>query len=89
MGDFNAHHEAWNCEKTDGEGIKLCDATEKFNLFLYNTDTLTHIDEKTGNKSNIDLIFSNSTLAPYMRTEVLDDLMGFDHFPVRIVVDTE
>lgn len=87
MGDFNSHNVTWNCTHTDPDGEKLSEAADENNLFLHNPDVFTHIDASTSRKSNLDLVFSTMSIAPYITTKVLPDTMGSDHFPVNITVD--
>lgn len=81
-GDFNAHNQSWNCHNTDDDGSRLPNASEKYDLFLHKVDSHTHIDSNTGNKSNLDLLFSTMSIAPYIETQVFDHTMGSDHYPI-------
>lgn len=89
MSDFNAHNETWNCKNTDVDGTRLFESAEKYNLFLHNTDTNSHIDPSTLKKSNLELIFSSVDTASYLHYYVMNDNMGSDHFPIAVTVDAE
>lgn len=89
MGDLNCHHKTWNCRSTDANGIKLLKSAEKYNLYLHNYDNTTYTDSRTGNKNNLDLIFSTTNIAPHISTCVLDDTMGSDLNPVSVTLDME
>lgn len=41
-GDFNAHNRSWNCQDTDFSGESLLEDTEEEELFVVNTDTMSH-----------------------------------------------
>lgn len=66
VADFNAHSEAWNCSHSEPDAVKLLDSIDRYELFLQNNDTDTHTDPRTGNKSNIDLVFSSMNIAAYL-----------------------
>ena len=40
LGDFNAHHELWNCRKTDLNGKYLLECVKKAKFFIHNTDMI-------------------------------------------------
>ena len=89
VGEFNAHNNLGNCNKTDSHGEKLLNSIENFNLFVHNSDTYSHIDAKQGKKSNIDLIITSLNLADKLDFSINDDTLGSDHFPVFITINTE
>lgn len=86
VGDFNAHHVAWNCHKITPDGQKLYDCIEKNNIFLHNTDTYTHIDTYRGIKSNIDLVMSCPSIADITTVTAIDETWGSDHYPLNITI---
>ena len=49
---------------------------------MLNDNTKTHIDTRSGAKSNLDLIISTLNIREKINVTVLDDLHGSDHFPV-------
>ena len=78
VGDFNCHNEVWNCLDTSAEGLKLQEVTEKHNLFLHNTDTITHVDARSKSKSNIDLAYTSTGISQHVHVTALYDLHGTD-----------
>lgn len=54
MGDFNAHHRAWNCTSEDINGRPLFDYIQSQDLVIHNQNTYSRINLHTGNKSNLD-----------------------------------
>lgn len=87
VGDFNSHHSYWNCDKINTDGERLLASIDKFNLFLHNADTKTHLDSSNFHESNIDLIFSSTNLASRISVDVSDDTLGSDHYPINIKID--
>ena len=71
VGDFNAHHVVWNCNKIDKTGENLYENIEKHNLFIHNCDTYTHFDKTS--KSNIDLVLSTNNIADKITTRVVNE----------------
>ena len=53
-GDFNAHHQFWNCKQNNANGVKLLISIANKNLIVHNTNTESRINVNTGQKSNID-----------------------------------
>lgn len=88
VGDFNAHHIAWNCRTNKPDGMKLFDCIEK-NIFLHNTDTLTHLDVYRGQKCNIDLVMSKPEIADLISVETLEETWGSDHYPLNITLNVQ
>ena len=89
VGDFNAHHLSWNCDRNDNDGKNLLNALDANNLMIHNLNTLTHIDVARKKKSNIDLIISTPSLADLIDFKVFDDPLGSDHFPINIKVNIQ
>lgn len=84
MGDFNAHHISWNCEKSNPNGEKLLECIQHENLILHNTDTSTHLDVYRKKKSNIDLVLSTPDIADGIEVNALDETWGSDHYPIYV-----
>ena len=84
LGDFNAHNQAWNCSHNNTNGTRFYSSILKNDLFLHNPNTLTDVDSRNGNKSNIDLVLSSALLAHKISINVENDLCGSDHFPISI-----
>ncbi|XP_046750589.1 uncharacterized protein LOC124413847 [Diprion similis] len=87
--DFNAHNTKWNCLKNDINGDRLDHSINLKNLFLHNSNTSTHINSYNRKKSNIDLVFSSTSLADKISVNVKNDTFGSDHFPIEVEVDNE
>ena len=87
MGDFNAHHISWNCNKTDTNGENLLECIDKNDLFIHNSDSYSHID--TTSISNIDLILSSNNIAEKIDVQVNDETWGSDHYPIYVNVSLE
>ena len=88
VGDFNSHNQSWNCAETDANGERLLEQSEKFDLFLHNSNTVTRIKNSNNYQSNIDLVFSSTNMAHLLKVNVSGDSHGSDHFPVYIDFDT-
>ena len=88
VGDLNAHNTFWNCNDTNADGAKLYNSILKNDIFLHNTDTITHIDFKSNGTSNIDLICSTEDIAHNISYKIHDELLGSDHFPLYITYNT-
>lgn len=73
MGDFNAHHRVWNCSSNDTNGERLFNSIQIGNIYLHNPHSSTHIDYYRKNKSNIDLILSNTNFADKISVHVNDE----------------
>ena len=84
VGDFNAHSTFWNCNDTNTDGARLYNSLLQNEIFLHNTDSLTHIDFKNNSASNIDLICSTEDIAQNIVYQIHDDLLGSDHYPLFI-----
>ena len=52
LGDFNSHHQFWNCRNNYSNGIRLLNSINSKDLIIHNTATETRIDPRTG-KSRI------------------------------------
>lgn len=89
MGDFNSHNQSWNCSKTDDDGKRLLEQSEKFDLFLHNNNSVTRVNKNNHCRSNIDLVFSTTNIAHLLKVKVTDDSLASDHFPIYIEYDAE
>lgn len=88
LGDFNAHHRAWNCNSDDANGKRLLNAIDQKGLFIHNTSTFSRINPSSGNMTNIDIIISTINLTGNLSTTVFDETHGSDHFPVLTTLST-
>ena len=50
-------------------------------------NTVTHVDIRSGNTSNIDLVTSTMAIADNINLQVCDETYGSDHFPIFFTVD--
>lgn len=82
VGDFNAHHTAWNCENIDVNGERLLEEFEDEDMFVVNYDTLSRIGEIDQRSSNLDLVWCNSQILDMVGYRVGEDSWGSDHYPV-------
>lgn len=89
MGDFNARNTLWGSPTTDHRGRLMEDFSISSNLILLNTNKSTHFSAASGTFSSIDLSFCSPTIASSATWEVLDDLCDSDHFPIKIIADTD
>ena len=89
LGDFNSHHQYWNCKYNDLNGKRLLNCIEKKNLFIHNVNSLTRINPNNGEKSNLDLVISHINIIDKICTAIVDDTYGSDHFPIHITVSNE
>lgn len=82
LGDFNAHHSAWNCDTIDTNGERLLEEFEEEDLFIVNFDTKSRVGEIGQRDSNLDLIFCNPKVMHLMSYSQGSDAWGSDHFPI-------
>lgn len=87
VGDFNAHHTAWNCESTDANGERFLNEFEDEDMFIVNFDTLTRMGEMGQRDSNLDLIWCNSKILDMITYQVGEDSRGSNHCPVFFKCD--
>lgn len=83
VGDLNSHNTLWGSNYTDGRGRKI----EKFinnKRILLNDYSHTHFCARTGHFSVIDLSICDASLAPNLKWEVIPQLWGSDHYPIKI-----
>lgn len=81
-GDFNAHHEVWNCYNTDRSGEVLLAETEEEGLFVINYDTMSRLGSPSQRDSNIDLLFANDSVMEKISYKQGYDTWGSDHYPI-------
>lgn len=80
-GDFNAHHAAWGCNRSDPISASLFDSSQDFAYFPINDGTPTFISYFTCSSSVIDLTFVSSDLTSYCTWNSFGDSLGSDHIP--------
>ena len=87
-GDFNSHNIIWGSQNTDNRGKAIEKILESENLVLLNSMEPTRINPINGNLSNIDLTFSNASLAQRLDWSVSNNITSSDHFPIVIQLVT-
>lgn len=88
LGDFNAHHQTWNCASNDTNGNRFLNSIDKNDLFIHNTKSNSRIDFNLGTKSNIDLVLSTMDLVDKITTTAYDETHGSDHLPILTILST-
>ena len=73
-GDFNSHHTTWGSKNTDRRGKEIYKAVDNDNIVILNNNKPTHINIANGLMSNIDLSFSNSSLAQRLEWNVYKNI---------------
>ncbi|CAK9813872.1 RNA-directed DNA polymerase from mobile element jockey [Anthophora plagiata] len=89
MGDFNAKHATWNCNKNNPTSNNLHALIEFNDIFLHNTETTTRIGQSVQFDSNIDLVLSSMNIAHLITTRQHDDPLTSDHMPVEITISLQ
>ena len=84
IGDFNAFHRMWGCDRTCGRGSILEDFLGRNDIQLLDGDEATHFSSGYGSFSHIDLSICSNSLFEDFQWEVNEDLMDSDHFPILI-----
>lgn len=84
LGDFNSHHQAWGCTKSNYYGEELLKIIDDFNLCTLNNGSPTRLTRPTEGKSAIDLSICTPSLAPSLTWHTLSSTYGSDHFPIII-----
>lgn len=87
VGDFNAHNQLWNCDRTDKNGEILQDEMEECDLFVINRDTLSHVGEGGRRHLNIDLGFGSADLVSITKYKQINDTWGSDHYPIEFDIE--
>jgi len=85
LGDFNAHHTEWGCERTDGEGVLLFSSSEA-SFTCINDGSPTFLTRPGQRPSAIDLAFISSSIIGLCKWAILEDTYLSDlHFPTSIL----
>lgn len=85
IGDFNAHSQLWNCEKTDRNREILQEEIEDCELYIINRDTLNRV-EGGRRHSNLDLGFESEELICLTKYKQIDDTWGTDHYSIEFEI---
>lgn len=86
ISDFNAHHQAWNCDKNNKIGVEINNLIESNNIIILNDGNPTRLSFPLTSHSVIDLSLASAQLAPACDVYTLDDQLGSDHFPIIIYI---
>lgn len=84
IGDFNSRNTLWGSNKIDTRGKIMEKILDSEELILLNTGQPTRHNTANGTFSAIDLSFSNTTIAPGIDWQVLNEYNGSDHWPIKI-----
>lgn len=87
MGDFNAHHTDWGCERSDYTSNNLLNSSLSHSFTCLNDGSPIFLSLPNQYKSAIDLTFASSSLLSHSLWEVLTDPMNSDHFPILISIN--
>jgi exonuclease III/ribonuclease HI len=86
-GDLNARSTAWGSPETDARGRTIRNVIEGNDYVVINSGEPTRLNPVNGSMSHIDVTAASSQLAVKCKWEVLQNAMGSDHHPIRIVVN--
>lgn len=89
VGDFNAHHNTWNCENTDTNGERLYQTMFRKGYISINNDIKSRMNYYNQTASNIDLIFANKELPGLINYTQIRDTWGSDHYPIEMEIGIE
>ena len=84
LGDFNGRHPMWGDVISNARGNLIDSFIEEEELAILNTGKPTHFHVQTGTFSAIDISLCSPNCYLDFSWEVMDDLMGSDHFPILI-----
>jgi hypothetical protein len=89
VGDFNSHLDRRGYAKTDKHGAEVEDWQIDVNLQLLNraNDIATCYSKAWKSNSTPELAFSTVALAHKIERQVLDQVGGSDHRPIKLVID--
>ena len=91
IGDFNSHSTSWGYQETDTRGEVVEDWQIDSRLVLLNDaeDPPTFYSRRWKTTSTPDLAFATDSIAKITAREVLEQLGGSDHRPVKLLVDLD
>jgi len=87
VGDFNAHHLAWDDGKQNRSGEYIFRNLETFSVVILNDDISTYISPPGSCSSIIDLTFITRDLVALCEVVTEMDSCGSDHFPIYITIN--
>lgn len=86
LGDLNAKHPSWNCQRDNSAGTTLNDIQQARNFFIHYPDSPTlYPHQRHRVASTVDLVLSNSTLSMQLKT--LGYEIPSDHRPFICTVE--
>jgi hypothetical protein len=85
IGDFNAKHSNWNCNRNNTNGTTLNDYITENNITIYYPDTPTHYPPNGNTPSTIDIII-NKQILNISQPQSLPELDS-DHNPVTFTLN--
>lgn len=84
LGDFNAHHSSWGCERGCPEGARLHNAALDHFFSCLNDGSATLLTRPGQMMSAIDLSFASPLVVDLCEWSVLEDTYCSNHFPTVI-----
>lgn len=87
--DFNTHHTAWGCSRSDDLGKNLLSAVRSSSFNFLNDDSSTFLTRPGQCKSAIDLTFVSFPFPYTWDWEFVSDLMLSDHFPISVKLNCQ
>ena len=83
IGDMNAHHNSWYCNKNNKKGTILANIIENNNFIINNTDQST----TKNNNTIIDLCISTMNIFNHIMNFSVDKSLNLsDHWPIKITL---
>ena len=91
LGDFNSHSEAWGYSQADPRGEEIEEWMIDTNLQLLNhpEDTPTFYSRRWHTTSTPDLAFASGDIQRVATREVMTQLGGSDHRPIKITINPD
>ena len=86
---FSSKLEAFGCAKKNIYGPMLKNIQSHLNLTYLNNDEHTHLDKRTGNTDNLDMVIISLNLTKHDIQFLTGDDLGSDHLPIEISVDAQ
>ncbi|KAI8116080.1 putative RNA-directed DNA polymerase from transposon X-element [Lucilia cuprina] len=85
LGDFNSWNTIWGSTNNNNRGILMENIIERTDLCILNNGSPTHFSTHN-TYSHIDLSLCSLDLLPLASWDVLNDLHGSDHFPIKLIL---
>ena len=89
MGDYNAHHLTWGCQRNDTRGTQLLNVIQTLDLALITSRIPTHNHLRDGviTHSVIDFAITDTNTATLFTQYTADDPLFSDHYPLHYSLD--